>query len=131
MAPIQQSAVAGKPYRFNTAHTNYEWALGDAFPGYIGGFSVTVQKYGLATVSFIPKARPLGSGLTAGRLTSVPYQELSQASINIASNTAATRDGIYLIRCDYGMEIVLDVTTATHTTPADDYVDVWVVAGGG
>lgn len=131
MAGIIQPDVAGKPYRFNAAHTNHEWALGDAFPGYIGGFSISVQKYGLATISFIPKARPIGSGLTGGRLTSVPYQELSQASINIASNTAATRDGIYLVRCDYGMEIVLDVTTTTHTTPASDYVDVYITMGGG
>lgn len=131
MSIVLRPDVAGTPFRVSAALTNYELVLGDAFPGYIGGFVVSVQRYGLATVSFIPKARPLGSGLTGGRLTAIPYQELSQASINIASNTAATRDGIYIIRCDYAMDVVLDLSTTTHTTPADDYVDIWVSRGGG
>jgi hypothetical protein len=87
---------------------------GDASSETVGTKIVQLQKNG-ATIEFTPKGRVLGAGNVSVGWIALAYQNLTSGA-DVAGTTPINTDGLYAVRCDVGVEMQLDVTTASGGT---------------
>lgn len=97
---------------------------GDASQDTVGTKIVQLQKNG-ATVEFTFRGRVLGAGNVSVGWIDLAYQNLTSGA-DVAGTTVVNTDGLYAVRCDVGVELQLNVTTASGGT-----ADILVRSGKG
>lgn len=107
---IKRLAPNGKEY-YNVTSSD-DLLLREAFAGAVSSFLLTIDGSDSFSISVVGAAS--GYGFAAADMYAIPYQKLSEATIDIAAGTAITANDNYVIRGD-GMDVILDITITSGT----------------
>jgi hypothetical protein len=112
MASVKKLTANGKEYYYFAA--SEEFSLGDAFKGYVCSFHIKTKGSGGGSYSITILGTAAGYDLDMADAHNIPFQKLSDATIDKAAGTAITTDDNYIVRGD-GMDVWLDVTITSGT----------------
>jgi hypothetical protein len=112
MAAVKQTANGKEYYQFSTTEN---LNLRAAFSGVVSSFMFTLVKTGGGTFSADLKGAAGGYDLAVANTAAIPYQRLSEATIDIASGTAVSNAGNYIVRAD-GMDVWFNLTAISAGT---------------